>query len=69
MANKKYEDFIYRDFIGDTISQDEFEEIMLEVLEEEERFVDLFGSGKCLFTGFCEFGGVGVFEKGGRRDF
>ena len=38
MANKKYEDFIYRDFIGDTISQDEFEEIMLEVLEEEEKY-------------------------------
>ena len=38
MANKKYEDFIYRDFIGASISQDEFEEIMLEVFEEEERY-------------------------------
>ena len=33
MANKKFENFIYRDFIGDSISQDEFEEIMLEVPE------------------------------------
>ena len=38
MANKKQEDFIYRDFMGDAISQDEFEEIMLEVLEEEEKY-------------------------------
>ena len=38
MANKKQEDFIYRDFIGAPISQDEFEEVMLEVLEEEEKY-------------------------------
>ena len=38
MANKKQEDFIYRDFIGEAISQDEFEEIMLEVLEAEEKY-------------------------------
>ena len=38
MANKKHEDFMYRDFIGEAISQDEFEEIMLEVFEEEEKY-------------------------------
>ena len=38
MANRKHEDFIYRDFIGESISQDEFEEIMLEVFEEEEKY-------------------------------
>ena len=38
MANKKIEDFMYRDLTGDEISQDEFEEIILEVLKEEERY-------------------------------
>ena len=38
MANKKFEEFVYRDFIGEAISQGEFEEMMLEVLEEEERY-------------------------------